>query len=95
MAKLPSLSEGLGKATVKKFLESGAKVFALDRDEENIAKLASEHPEVTTITVDLSNWEDTAKSLQSIGPIHHLVNNAGIAGPPRKFLDIKPTDVDT
>ncbi|CAG7833965.1 unnamed protein product [Allacma fusca] len=85
----------LGQSTVLKFLESGATVVVLDKDTTNIHELLQQYPTcLETITVDLTNWEETAKAISQTLPIHHLVNNAGIPGPALPFLQIRPEDVD-
>lgn len=35
-------------------------------------------PSVETVCVDLSNWDETKKSVESIDDIDLLVNNAGV-----------------
>ena len=50
-------------------------------------------PAIQTVCIDLCDIEATLKTVESIGDIHLLVNNAGIAilGP---FEDAKPEDFD-
>lgn len=69
----------MGEAIVRQFVDLGATVFALDREEGLLAELKLKIPQITTIAVDLRNWEDSRAAVQAIAPIHHLVNNAGIA----------------
>jgi len=78
---------GLGRALVKKFHEGNALVFTVDRDEEALKKLKIEFPNVTYAVVDLSDWEATRKTVESFGPMDHLVNNAGVLIP-ETFLEI-------
>ena len=70
----------MGEAIVRQFAEAGATVFAMDREEGLLAELKANCPQVNTITQDLLDWEGTRKAVDAIAPIHHLVNNAGIAG---------------
>lgn len=50
-------------------------------------------PAIQTVCIDLCDIEATLKTVESIGDIHLLVNNAGIAilGP---FEEAKPEDFD-
>jgi 3(or 17)beta-hydroxysteroid dehydrogenase len=75
---------GMGRATVKLFVEEGAKVVATDLDGASVATLAAEcGPAVRHIEHDVadeSGWSrvvDLAKS--AFGGLHVLVNNAGCA----------------
>jgi NAD(P)-dependent dehydrogenase (short-subunit alcohol dehydrogenase family) len=49
---------------------------------------------VTTLEVDLENWDETKAAVEALAPIHHLVNNAGILRF-YPFLEIKPEDFKT
>jgi len=69
---------GLGSAIVRKFIESGATVYALDYNEEHLQKLKAQLPTVQLVIADLSKWEETRQIVENLGPIDHLVNNAGI-----------------
>ena len=51
-----------------------------------------QNPEIRTICVDLSDWAATTKSVEEIGPIDLLVNNAGM-GILDAFLDAKEVDI--
>lgn len=79
---------------VKKFLEASASVVVVDFDAELLKTLRETHPSIETHQVNLADWKGTTEVVQSIGCIHHLVNNAGIGRPAEKFLDIKPDSVD-
>lgn len=82
----------MGKGIALRLSKHGAKVFALSNIKENLDQLKKEHPEITTIHVDLLDWEATRKAVKSVLPIDLLVNNAGIILPalclsatPREF----------
>ena len=45
---------------------------------ENVC-LFFQEPSIIPVEVDLSDWEATRKAVEGIGPIHLLVNNAGVA----------------
>jgi NADP-dependent 3-hydroxy acid dehydrogenase YdfG len=70
----------LGFAIVKKFYEHGAMVFALDKNKKHLEALKDEFPNVTTINVDLRDWNETQRLIKAVAPIDHLVNNAAISG---------------
>lgn len=38
-----------------------------------------QYPSIRPVCVDLSNWQETWKAVENIGPIDLLVNNAAIA----------------
>ena len=69
-------------------------MFVVDKDIEAIKNLVKEFPTVKAKLLDLLNWKETAEVVGSFGPIHHLVNNAGISGSLVSFLDIKPEGFD-
>jgi len=72
-------AKGLGAAVVSKFVAAGATVIALDRDGTALAALKASHPTVITVTADLLDWDKSRAAVEALGgPIHHLVNNAGI-----------------
>ena len=48
---------------------------------------------ITTICVDLADLDATKKAVESLGPIHLLVNNAGVAVL-QHFLDVTPENYD-
>jgi NAD(P)-dependent dehydrogenase (short-subunit alcohol dehydrogenase family) len=79
-------SSGIGKATVRRFLEEGSRVWlcGLDDDEvrETIADLAPLGT-VDGIACDVSREDDVARLVETaeaaLGSIDVLINNAGIA----------------
>jgi L-xylulose reductase len=54
-------------------------VYAISRNPDNLARLKQDFPNIHTTPVDLSNWDETRKAVESLGPIDHLINNAGVA----------------
>jgi 3-oxoacyl-[acyl-carrier protein] reductase/7-alpha-hydroxysteroid dehydrogenase len=82
-------TRGIGYATVKKFLDEGAKVVLFGSKESSVAKalesLKNENNdyEVTGLYPDLSNIKSVEEAFDSIikeyGKIDILVNNAGIS----------------
>ncbi|XP_026819703.1 L-xylulose reductase-like [Rhopalosiphum maidis] len=67
---------GMGEKITQRLLELGAFVYAVVEKEEGAAKAL---PGTKQIFCDVSNWEDTYKKMYDIGPVHGLVNNAGVA----------------
>lgn len=79
-------SNGIGKATVAKFVEEGAKVMIWDISEEAGKKVVEEfqakHKEVYFLKVNTASAEEVAKAVadtvEKLQRIDVLVNNAGI-----------------
>ncbi|VVC35134.1 NAD(P)-binding domain,Short-chain dehydrogenase/reductase SDR, partial [Cinara cedri] len=69
-------SAGMGEKITSRLLELGACVYAIVEKEEN---LKSAIPNTKPIVCDVSDWEKTYKTMLEIGPVHGLVNNAGVA----------------
>ncbi len=79
-------AQGIGKATVEKFLSEGAKVAVWDVDVEKGAefekRMKSEGFDVIFQKVNVANRQEVEKAVQTViekfGKIDVLVNNAGI-----------------
>jgi 2-dehydro-3-deoxy-L-rhamnonate dehydrogenase (NAD+) len=81
-------AQGIGRAIVDRFLESGAAVAIWDRDVGLAKKTASElqnRGRVEVFATDVTDYSDVERArddtLKAFGRIDILVNNAGIAGP--------------
>lgn len=74
-------AQGIGMATSLAFAEAGARVFAVDVDEEAGAELTEGHA-VTFIRGSVAEEEDVAECCARVareaGAIHVLINNAGV-----------------
>ena len=74
---------GIGKAIVKVFTESGAKVAILDLDESKAAAVGREiGSDVHAFGCDVSNAESVTKAFDRVlaeGPVDVLVNSAGVS----------------
>ena len=77
-------TSGIGLATVRRFVEEGARVVVLAKDEpecRSLAELASNKQwDVRTVAGDVadpSSWTATLKEAEGFGTIDVLVNNAG------------------
>ena len=80
-------AQGIGKAIVERFLDSGAGVAIWDRDKalaEKTAKELSNRGKVVAVAVDVTDIKDVERArddtVKAFGRIDILVNNAGIAG---------------
>ncbi len=80
-------AQGIGRAIVERFLESGASVAIWDRDTELARKTAKEianRGKAIAVSADVTNYQDVERArdetLKALGRIDILVNNAGIAG---------------
>jgi short-subunit dehydrogenase len=72
-------SSGIGRDAATRLARSGAKVWAVARSEERLARLAEEHPSVTPFAADVTVGADRAALVKAVGDIDVLVNNAGMA----------------
>lgn len=87
-ALVTGASRGIGKAVVHEFAAGGALVLAgvrsvSDQTMEMFSSIRSQTgAEIVPVVADISSAEraaECAKTIASLGPIHVLVNNAGIA----------------
>ena len=77
-------SRGIGRAAVKAFAEAGASVVACSRNEEALNQLVESLPGTghQAVAMDLEKLEVVEMLINKIledGPIHILINNAGIS----------------
>ena len=87
-------AQGIGRAIVERFLDSGAAVAIWDRDLALAQKTAAElqgRGTVAAFAADVTKYADVERArdetLKAFGRIDILVNNAGIAGPNMKTWD--------
>src|SRR5262244_3788718 len=87
-------AQGIGRAIVERFLESGAAVAIWDRDVDLAKKTASElqnRGRTVTFATNVTNYSEVERArddtVKALGRIDILVNNAGIAGPNVKTWD--------
>jgi NAD(P)-dependent dehydrogenase (short-subunit alcohol dehydrogenase family) len=77
-------ASGIGRAAVGAFRREGARVVALDRDPETLARLADEVEGVQTRELDVTSAADVDATIDAIvaehGRLDVAVNNAGITG---------------
>jgi NADP-dependent 3-hydroxy acid dehydrogenase YdfG len=72
-------SSGIGRAIALDLAEAGARVVAVARNEDALAALAAEAPNVTASPCDLADAEARTALLDGLGPLDAVVNNAGTA----------------
>ena len=80
-------AQGIGRAIVERFLDSGASVAIWDRDaalaKQTVGELAKRGKAIA-VSADVTNYQDVERAsdetLKALGRIDILVNNAGIAG---------------
>ena len=78
-------AQGFGLDIAKRFLNSGAKVFIWDIDENELINASKEinNPNLSFNVVDVSNFKqvkDTVDKITESNKIDILINNAGITG---------------
>jgi len=102
VALITGAASGIGLAAALKLSESGADVVCLDLDSDGLVALR-EQIEATgqkceTVSGSVADLDkiDEAISLavSQFGGLDLMVNNAGIAGPLKKFNAVDPTDFD-
>ena len=86
--------QGFGRAIVERFIQSGCKVVIWDQDQELLDNLNLEN--TFKINVDVSNFDSVVSGFKStldqVGKVDILINNAGIAGPSYKTWDYPNED---
>ena len=87
-------ARGIGAATAARFLEEGARVVVLDRDEAGCRRIAKEMPALEgTIVADVSDAQAVARAFHELDDLMYgldvLINNAGISIR-QPFMDITP-----
>ena len=89
-------ASGIGAATVARFLEEGAAVAVLDRDERGNQAIKNSLPNLAGVfRADVANLGEvqnaTAESVKALGGLDVVINNAGISIR-HNFLDITPEE---
>ncbi len=89
---------GIGRKTTQSFAAEGAKVHICDIDQDAMAALKADLPEVTQSLCDVADRASVANMIKeataALGGLDCLVNNAGIAGPTGRVDEIDPADWD-
>lgn len=87
---------GIGTATVARFLEEGAQVWVLDRDEAALRRLESQAPGVGgVIQANVAGPDDVTRAFDeleaAVGGLDVLINNAGVSLR-HPFVEITPQE---
>jgi len=86
-------ANGIGRALCLRLHAQGAKVIAMDVNQELLTSLEKECPGTVTVCVDLGDWDATRKAVTGVGPVNALVNNTGI-NIAETFLNVTPANYD-
>lgn len=84
--------QGIGRQVCKALVQCDADVIALSRTKSYLDSLSQE-VKLTTVCIDLSDWNVTREKVKSLLPIDGLVNNAAIALL-EPFLNAQPDSFD-
>lgn len=76
-AVITSAAQGIGKATALKMAAEGATVWATDINADQLAILASEHPSIRTMVLNVLKQEDVDAAAEKIGTPDILFNCSG------------------
>jgi meso-butanediol dehydrogenase / (S,S)-butanediol dehydrogenase / diacetyl reductase len=84
-------TSGIGEATSRRFIEEGARVFALAVGEEEVATAAERIPGLEAFRCDVADAAQVADVFARVGEVDVLVANAGISIR-KPFLEIEEDD---
>ena len=87
---------GIGRVTLKTFIDAGAEVFVCDVDDEALNEVRSSFQNVGVIHADVADPDDVDRlfdtALERLGGLDILLNNAGIAGPTAAIEEVELCD---
>ncbi|KAI8435938.1 hypothetical protein MSG28_004106 [Choristoneura fumiferana] len=69
---------GIGRGIAVELWRAGAEVVAISRTKSYLDSLQKEYPSITTVALDLANWDESRKVLETLGHFDCLVNNAAL-----------------
>jgi 3-hydroxyacyl-CoA dehydrogenase/3-hydroxy-2-methylbutyryl-CoA dehydrogenase len=92
-------ASGLGEATVRNFVEGGAKVSILDLQQEKGQSLSAELGDdaifcMTNVTDEQSVQNAIDKTMEAFGRVHIAVNCAGVGAPAKVLGKEGPMSID-
>lgn len=86
-------STGIGRACVAELARTGARVWASVRTDKDADALRGDHPDVQVLRLDVTDEGSVraaGEQVTAAGPLHGLVNNAGVALPaPLEYIPIE------
>ena len=89
---------GIGLEVARAFVREGAKVHVCDVDEPALAALGRSDASITSSRCDVADRKQVTalfgETVQRLGGLDCLVNNAGIAGPTGRVDEIDPEEWD-
>lgn len=87
-------ASGMGRMSAIRLAEQGAKVFAVDMDEQGLAALSEAYPSITTQKCDISDYEQVKEIVErtqrDLGEIDRLTHAAAIM--PLGKIDAMPVE---
>ena len=87
---------GIGRVTLKTFVDAGAEVFVCDVDDDALNEVRTSFQNVGVMHADVANPDDVDRlfdtALERLGGLDILLNNAGIAGPTAAVEDVDLDD---
>ena len=85
---------GIGRALALRVAACGGHVLVLSLNQAPLDTLKAECPSVETVACDLTDWEATRAAVEALGPVHCLVNNAGVVHI-TPFLEVTEAEIDS
>ena len=82
---------GIGRDLTLRLSKFKGAVIALSKTQKYLDTLKEEDPKIEILCVNLRDWDETKKMVESVLPIDLLINNAGVACL-RPFLEATPED---
>ena len=82
-ALITGAARGIGLATARRFLDDGWNVALLDRDSEELVRVATGMANACAVHADVSHPDQVGRAIEEtlsrFGRLDALVNNAGVA----------------
>ena len=97
VAVITGAAGAIGSAAARRFVEEGASVFLVDRDDESLRALAADlGNKAAALAADVSDPEQSQAyvkgAVDRFGGIDVFLNNAGIEGATGPRIDVSPID---
>jgi NAD(P)-dependent dehydrogenase (short-subunit alcohol dehydrogenase family) len=89
-------ADGIGRVIAERFADGGAAVQLCDLDDEALATLRAQRPDIAASRVDVADPAEVdafvERAVAELGGLDVLVNNAGIKGPTALVEDVAVDD---